>query len=135
MVNVLMKTTAIAALLSGAFAAPKLIARTVGVQTPTDGFPNPSTQQLASIEQVAQGTLPNGAAPPPGAINADSIINFQLIQFNENFEVAFFTSLLNNVTAQCEGYGMGHGMKYSYIVDALKAIVAVSIPTLESCNQ
>lgn len=61
-----------------------------------DGYPNPSDQQALDIAKVADGTLPN--APPPQSLSNISLTAFQLIAFNENFEVAFFQSMLNNLT-------------------------------------
>ncbi|ORY60933.1 late sexual development protein [Pseudomassariella vexata] len=61
-----------------------------------DGFPSPDDQQLLDIQTEADGKLPN--APPPGKLSVAGITNFQLVAFNEQFEVAFFTSLIENVT-------------------------------------
>lgn len=90
-----------------------------------DGFPNPSAQQLIGIQKAALGTLPNGAVP--SGINADSLVSLQLIAFNEIFEVAYFTQLLNNVTNNVPGYNAPKGMDRQYIINALTAIQAVSL--------
>ncbi|OAA56313.1 sexual development protein [Niveomyces insectorum RCEF 264] len=71
-------------------------------QLPNDGFPKPNASQLAGINAAADGTLAN--SPPPPALNSSSLPVFQLIAFNENFEVAFFNSLLYNVTNDVPGY-------------------------------
>ncbi|KAH9995342.1 sexual development protein [Xylariaceae sp. FL0662B] len=63
---------------------------------PSDGFPNPNPQQLLDIERQADGLLSN--LPPPPRLSQAGIVNFQLIAFNENFEVAFFSSLIDNIT-------------------------------------
>ncbi|KYG50428.1 hypothetical protein M433DRAFT_28857, partial [Acidomyces richmondensis BFW] len=70
----------------------------------SNGFPNvsnPSTQ-LTQIEEQAHGTLPNGSAPPPP--HADSLNSLGFIAFNELMEVAFFTELIANITANVPGY-------------------------------
>ncbi|KAI0022623.1 sexual development protein [Xylariomycetidae sp. FL0641] len=68
----------------------------------TDGFPEPNEQQLLDIEKQAGGLLPN--APPPPELSDAGITNFQLIAFNENFEVAFFSSLIDNITNHVPGF-------------------------------
>ncbi|KAI1336003.1 sexual development protein [Xylariaceae sp. FL0016] len=68
----------------------------------SDGFPDPSAQQLLSIETQADGLLSN--APPPPALSQAGMTNFQLIAFNENFEVAFFSSLIDNITNHVDGF-------------------------------
>jgi hypothetical protein len=93
---------------------------------PSDGFPSPNAAQLATIEQLAQGTLPNGGPPPPGAINAEGIKNFQLINFNENFEVAFFKSLVYNVTNNVPGFVIADPREHDFVLKSLNAVVAVS---------
>jgi hypothetical protein len=85
-----------------------------------DGFPNPSQDQTLIIQRHAQGTLPNGPAPP--TLSPEGVINLQLIALNELFEVAYFSELLYNVTNKAPGYDMGYGQEY--VLDTLKAIVA-----------
>ncbi|KAF2011128.1 late sexual development protein [Aaosphaeria arxii CBS 175.79] len=85
-----------------------------------DGFPNPSDEQLLSIEKAAFGTLPNG--PPPSQISNEGITNLKLIAFNELFEVDFFTQLISNITNKVSGYDLGDGQ--DYILSSLQAIVA-----------
>ncbi|EAW17751.1 putative sexual development protein (LsdA) [Aspergillus fischeri NRRL 181] len=67
-----------------------------------DNLPFPSPGQVREIELRAHGTLPN--TPPPNNISRQGIVNLQWIAFNENFEVAFFNSLLHNVTNNVTGY-------------------------------
>lgn len=69
-----------------------------------NGFPNianPSAP-LTGIQLEAQGTLPNTSAPPPP--KTDSLISLGFIAFNELFEVAFFTELIQNITNNVPGY-------------------------------
>jgi hypothetical protein len=91
-----------------------------------DGFPNPSDQQLLSIEQEAGGLLSN--APPPPKLSEDGIANFQLIAFNEQFEVAFFSSLIDNITNNVDGYqsapGLGNTGALLEILQTAKAVSA-----------
>ena len=67
-----------------------------------NGFPNPSNASLMAIQQQAHGSLPN--APLPTTLQPASIVTFELIAQSETFEVAFFTSLLNNITNNVPGY-------------------------------
>lgn len=46
----------------------------------------------------------------------------RFIAFNELFEVAFFTSLINNITAGVDGFKLGNGTHDKQILDDLKAI-------------
>ena len=91
-----------------------------------DGFPNPSPTQLAEIETLAQGTLPNGALP--SSLTKTGVATLQLIALNEIFEVAFFTSLLSNVTNNVTGYDAAAiaPLDYTYTIDTLTAVVNVS---------
>ncbi|KAJ4410959.1 hypothetical protein N0V82_009110 [Gnomoniopsis sp. IMI 355080] len=74
-----------------------------GFSAPTeDGFPNPNPSQLAAIQVIADGQLSN--APPPAKLADSSLTAFKLIAFNENFEVAFFSSLMDNITDEVAGY-------------------------------
>ena len=70
----------------------------------SNGFPtiaNPSSE-LTDIELEAHGTLPNG--PPPPTPQSDSLTSLGFIAFNELFEVAFFTELIQNITENKPGY-------------------------------
>jgi hypothetical protein len=95
-----------------------------------NGFPAPSAAQLLAIEELAHGTLPNGPPPPPGAISAQGITNLQLINFNENFEVAFFASLLNNVTTNVAGFEISDATERNFVIEVLTAVLAVSFNPL-----
>jgi hypothetical protein len=86
----------------------------------TDGFPNPSANQLKDIENRAFGTLSN--APPPGTISTDGLTNLKLIALNELFEVAFFTELVANLTNKVSGYDLGYG--HDFVLQTLEAVVA-----------
>jgi hypothetical protein len=89
---------------------------------PTDnGFPNPNATGLAAIEKQADGQL--GNAPPPPKLNASSVAAFQLIAFNELFEVAYFTSLRYNVSNEVCGYETEDKKR---LVSILDTIIAVS---------
>lgn len=83
-----------------------------------DGFPNLNATGLAEVEKLAGGTLPNGALPT--TLKADAIQALQLIAANEQFEVAYFTELLANVTNGVPGYEDGNT---DYIKRTLTAIV------------
>lgn len=89
-----------------------------------DGFPTPNPDQLKVIQQIADGTLSN--APPPAKINESSFPVFQLIAFNEQFEVAFFSSLLYNVTNDVPGFTLPNPKKKDELVDILETVLAVS---------
>lgn len=86
-----------------------------------DGFPKPNAQQLISIAKVAGGLLPN--VPLPTKLGPGSKTTFQLIAFNELFEVAFFDSLLQNVTRGVEGYKINaHIDKITKILTTVRAV-------------
>ncbi|CAK7224773.1 hypothetical protein SBRCBS47491_005666 [Sporothrix bragantina] len=104
-----------------AFAGSALAAPTPS-QLPADGFPNPSADQLTTINQQADGTLSN--APPPPALNASSIPIFQLINFNENFEVAFFNSLIYNITNDVPGFQVPFGSEKQALLSVLQTVLA-----------
>jgi hypothetical protein len=89
-----------------------------------NGFPNitnPSTQ-LTIIEGKAHGSLPNGS--PPATITNNTVTSLQLIAFNEVFEVAFFTELINNITSNADGYRIQDGFARSFILKTLIAVQA-----------
>ena len=75
--------------------------------------------------QVAGGTLPNGGLPT--SLPADAVTTFQVLALNEIFEVAYFSSFLDNVTNGVDGF-TDLPMDKAYIVDILTAIIAVSSP-------
>ncbi|KAL5408465.1 hypothetical protein PMIN06_003049 [Paraphaeosphaeria minitans] len=87
----------------------------------SDGFPNPSPDQIKDIQDRAHGTLPN--TPLPTGLSEDGITNFKLIAFNEIFEVAFFNELVQNITNEVEGYRFGKDK--DQVLKDLNVIVAV----------
>lgn len=101
---------------SGALAAP------TPAQLPADGFPSPNADQLNDINTKADGTL--STAPPPPALNASSIPIFQLINFNENFEVAFFNSLVYNITNDVSGFQVPFGSEKAALLSVLNTVLA-----------
>jgi hypothetical protein len=90
-----------------------------------NGFPNPNPSQLNDIEVAAHGSLPVAA---PNAVSkplaADSLVSQRFIAFNEIFEVAFFTSLINNITVDAPGFKIDNQTKKNDLLDDLKAIQA-----------
>lgn len=99
-----------------------------GYSAPTaDGFPKPSASQLAAIQVVADGQLSN--APPPAKVAASSLTAFQLIAFNENFEVAYFSSLIQNITDGVAGFKLKDPEK-KQVLDVLTTVKAVSSPSV-----
>ncbi|KAK5130641.1 hypothetical protein LTR08_001851 [Meristemomyces frigidus] len=86
------------------------------------GFPNVSDATLRDIEEQAHGTLPNGALPTE--LNATSVTVLQLIAFNEAFEVAFFTSLLQNITDNVSGYQIDSHVLREFVLETLIAVQA-----------
>lgn len=86
----------------------------------SNGFPNlkPGSPELLAVEKQAHGTLPNG--PLPSSIQDATATTFQLIAFNEIFEVAFFTSLLNNITSGV--YNIGEGAAKQIVINAITAV-------------
>ncbi|KAK9416023.1 putative Sexual development protein [Seiridium unicorne] len=90
----------------------------------SDGFPNvaPGSVALQSIQKQARGTLPDG--PLPTHIADLTAVIFQLIAFNEIFEVAYFSSLVNNITANVPGYEIGSPAALRVVSNALTAVIA-----------
>jgi hypothetical protein len=95
-------------------ASARKVARAFGEPT-ENGFPNPNDQQVLAIAQQAGGKLPN--APPATSVGDGTATAFQLIAFNELFEVSYFTSLINNITSNAPGYQAPAG--------ALNTLIAV----------
>lgn len=90
-----------------------------------DGFPKPDAQQILKIQNDAGGVLPN--EPPPPELTDSGITNFQLIAFNEQFEVAFFSSLIENITNNVDGYQSTPGIKdTAELLEILNNVKAVS---------
>ena len=89
-----------------------------------NGFPTPNPTAVLDIQDQAQGTLPNGAAPSP--ISAEGKANLRLLAFNEIFETAFFTQLLANVTNNITGFREEdmNGFKRSAVIEMLTATQA-----------
>lgn len=90
----------------------------------SNGFPNISVPSgaLTQIERQAHGSIPNSALPTN--VSASALNSFRLIAFNEIFEVAYFTSLLNNVTSRVDGYEIGHAAARQVVLNALTAVQA-----------
>ncbi|KAF2164849.1 hypothetical protein M409DRAFT_67576 [Zasmidium cellare ATCC 36951] len=88
----------------------------------SNGFPNVEvgSPELLAIEKQAHGTLPNG--PLPSKIQDATATTLQLIAFNEIFEVAYFTSLLNNITSGV--YNVGSGAAKQIVENAITAVQA-----------
>ncbi|KAK3110590.1 hypothetical protein LTR53_014964 [Teratosphaeriaceae sp. CCFEE 6253] len=87
-----------------------------------NGFPDLSPEALRQVEELAQGTLPDG--PPVSHLQDGSVTVFELIAFNELFEVAFFSSLLANVTSGAYGFGIDSSILKDQVVAALTAVLA-----------
>ncbi|CAK7200344.1 hypothetical protein SEUCBS139899_003036 [Sporothrix eucalyptigena] len=109
-------------LLSAAVFAASALAAPTPSQLPADGFPNPSADQLTDINKAADGTL--STAPPPPSLNASSIPIFQLINFNENFEVAFFNSLIYNITNDVSGFQVPFLAEKTALINVLTTVLA-----------
>jgi hypothetical protein len=112
--------------------SPSLLLATAGLAASApfsyplaNGFPTLNATALQQVYKLAGGTLPNGALP--SSLKPSGIQTLQLIAANELFEVAYFTELLLNITTKVEGYEEGHDR---YIIDTLKAVIAVSTPNL-----
>ncbi|KAK5712624.1 hypothetical protein LTR17_017877 [Elasticomyces elasticus] len=90
----------------------------------SNGFPDVDNATLRGIEETAQGTLPNGALPTAFQNPAGTTTIFELIAFNELFEVAFFSSLIYNITNNVEGFGIGSDVLKDYTLLALNAVLA-----------
>lgn len=92
----------------------------------SNAFPTPNAQAgTLAIEQAAGGTLPIAAANAPAGSppQADSCTSLQLIATNELFEVAFFTSLLTNVTERVPGFDTSSWERKS-LIEILEAVQA-----------
>lgn len=87
-----------------------------------NGFPNVSNYTLRDIEEAAHGTLPNG--PLPTTLNDTSVTVLELIAFNEAFEVAFFTSLIQNITNNVDGFHIDSPVLKSFVLSTLTAVQA-----------
>lgn len=112
-------------LLAGITVAAPAIPRSYSTPA-SDGFPKPSPEQLAAIQQTAGGQLSN--APPPPKLASSSLTAFQLIAFNENFEAAFFSSLIDNITNNAPGFQLDDQNKKAELLSIFEAIKAVRHP-------
>jgi hypothetical protein len=73
-------------------------------------------------ELAAHGTLPNAGSP--SSLAPGDVTIFELIAFNELFEVAFFTSLINNITNNVAGFETGNSGVQQFVLQALTAVQA-----------
>ncbi|CAL3970233.1 hypothetical protein PZA11_006493 [Diplocarpon coronariae] len=95
---------------------------TFGSNPVGNDFPNPSAPQVLDIQRQAHGSLPNGA--PPARVADDTLTSLRLVAFNEMFEVAYFTSLLNNITTNATGYTFANPADRASALAALTAVQA-----------
>lgn len=91
----------------------------------SNGFPDLNDTALAEVNQEAFGTLSNGSVPAALG-NDESLNNFRLINFNEEFEVAFFSELLSNITNGVEGFTNPTNStdEFDFVIAQLKATLA-----------
>jgi hypothetical protein len=89
----------------------------------SNGFPNLSPSALSDVNIAAHGTISNATGAKID-FSADALTNFQLVAFNEFFEVAFFTSLLTNITTGVPGFEIPAHLNATYIIDTLIAVQA-----------
>jgi len=94
-------------------------------------FPTLSENAKNTVNVLAHGTEPNG---PPPILEADDLTSFQLIAFNEVFEVAFFTDLLFNVTNNVTGFEVSDQKERQKLINALVAIQATEELHADSAN-
>ncbi|KAL7793879.1 hypothetical protein V8C37DRAFT_377703 [Trichoderma ceciliae] len=90
--------------------------------TAPDGFPTPNAQQLRTISENADGSLSN--APPPDTLANSTLQSLQAIAFNEEFEVAYFESVLVNVTTGVPGFESWKNYGKPELEKVLKIIIA-----------
>ncbi|KAK4180456.1 hypothetical protein QBC36DRAFT_307230 [Triangularia setosa] len=83
------------------------------------------TTQFEFNKNIADGTLSN--APPSPSLNESSIPVFQLINFTENFEVTFSTSLIENIATDEPSIAIPTEKKE--ILDILTTVPAVANTT------
>lgn len=77
---------------------------------------------IVEQEKQAHGTLPNGGTP--SSLAAGDVTSFELIAFNELFEVAFFTSLIQNITNDVSGFDIPNGGVKNFVLQTLTAVQA-----------
>jgi hypothetical protein len=83
-----------------------------------------TTQCLDNIERIAHGRIP--AASAPLNISSEGIKSLQLIAFNELFEIAFFSSLISNISSDEPGFIVRDERRRDGILRTLRRILAVS---------
>lgn len=94
-----------------------------------DGFPNPNKDQMKAIANKAGGLLPDG--PLPKDLPAATTLAFQLINANELFETAYFSSLLKNVTDEVDGYKSNNKAELMKIFSTILAVSSLTAKSLE----
>jgi len=87
-----------------------------------NNFPNPNPSQVLDIEAQAHGSLSNG--PPPATVQPDTLTSLRFIQFNEHFEVAYFTELKSNITNNIDGYRVKNEKEREILLAAITAVQA-----------
>jgi hypothetical protein len=93
----------------------------------SNGFPFPNESALENLFTVAGGNFTN--APLAPKFDNDSLTSWKLQAFNEFFEVAFFTQLINNITERKLGFELDQEIEGN-VLASLTAIQAVSIEVL-----
>ncbi|KAH6880364.1 hypothetical protein B0T10DRAFT_463924 [Thelonectria olida] len=87
-----------------------------------DGYPTPNMDQVKDISRRADGTLSN--APPPPKLGDSSKTAFQALAFGEEFEKAYFQSLLQNVTHSVPGFERHSKFTKRELIKVLETVVA-----------
>lgn len=87
-----------------------------------NGFPKADDALKLDLGKQAGGLLSN--ADPPTDVNPDILTSFRLVAFNELSEVAFFDSLLKNVTGKVKGYEIEDEKEYKLAVSSISNILA-----------
>lgn len=122
--RMLLPTALVAALGLAASTQALNIPRGTFKEYTSNGFPNRTTmQQELMIAEQAGGKLPGGNLPTN--LSDASITAWQLIAFNELFEVAYFSAVLKNVTEGKKGYNLTRSER-EIAVKVLEAVRAVS---------
>jgi hypothetical protein len=89
-----------------------------------------NAHHLQQVEALAHGRAPLTRMPPN--ISSEGIRNLELLAFNELFEIAFFSSLVANISTGQQGFEVDGIEKKSLILETLTTIVAVSC--FEDCQ-
>lgn len=97
-----------------------------------NGFPNLTVQALMATSLQAHGIEPNGSPP---TLQQDDLTSFQVLAFNELFEVAFFTDLLFNITNNVQGFQVEDSRVRQQLLNALIAVQAQEELHLDSINK